>query len=208
MCIAAWGVYQTVIGHYVMAPISSTVLLVHVNYQRKIFEAYVFNKKGWRKIVIKWIVCTLGTCIPLYILGYWYTATALCFTLVALYVAFLSESARGLLTTILTYSSESFAGSDEKYTPVDSYLATFSYVSWIGTSLCFEHSLYFTPGLFLLLIVVFFGTRELRAYYINDLTADFSDENEHISLNKVQSQEDPPMEKPGLLSKVSSIIMT
>ena len=74
-------------------------------------------------------------------------------------------------------------------------------MSWVLTSICFDKTLFFTPGLFLLLAVLFFGTKELRASKISEFAAEFSD-GEVVSLNEVKGNQDVPVEQPGFVAKV------
>ena len=65
-------------------------------------------------------------------------------------------------------------------------LATLMAIGWITTSICFDRSLYWTPGLFIFFGVLYFGTKELRASKINELAFDFSDDDKVVSLNLVK----------------------
>ena len=47
MCIAAWAVYQTALGEYIMAPIATTFLIGNVYFTKKFYECEEKGDEKW-----------------------------------------------------------------------------------------------------------------------------------------------------------------
>ena len=106
----------------------------------------------------------IGTGIPLCLLGHWAIPTTYyLYPLVLFILAIINQ-----FESIFKYPSKYIAGDQNEIKDL-TLVTTVIAMGWITTSLCFDSSLYFTPGLFLLLAGLFVGTKELRALKISEI---------------------------------------
>ena len=147
-----------------MAPISTALLLGNVYFAMKFIDGN--DQKLTQIFLACWFVSWIGTGIPLCFLGHWAIPTT--YYLYPLVLFILAITNGKILESIFGYPSKYIAGNPDEIAFL-TFVTTVIAMGWITTSVCFDNSLYFTPGLFLLLAGLFVGTKELRALNISEI---------------------------------------
>lgn len=65
------------------------------------------------------------------------------------------------------------------------FSSIFAGLCWIATTLCFDFSLYFTPGGPATLLVILIGTMIMKDSSISDIVDEFTDDDDIVSVKEV-----------------------